>query len=131
MQVRASLRRLLRRTGGSMLFLGIAFPFGVGSLSFAQVVGSPQQNGASTTELVTFNKDVAPIIFQHCSTCHRPGQAAPFALLGYSDAKKRAKQISDVVRKRYMPPWLPERGAVEFANDLSLTDEQIRLIDQW
>ena len=131
MQIRASLRRFLWRTAGSMLFLGISSPFGVGSLEFAQVIGAPERSEASTNELVTFNKDVAPIIFQHCSTCHRPGQAAPFALLGYADAKRRAKQISDVVRKRYMPPWLPESGAVEFASDLSLTDGQIRLIDQW
>jgi len=80
---------------------------------------------------VTFNKDVAPIIFQHCSTCHRPGQAGPFNLLTYSDLKKRAKQIAEVVEKRYMPPWLPERGLAEFVNDRSLTPEQIQVVRRW
>jgi hypothetical protein len=34
---------------------------------------------------VTFNHDIAPIIYQNCSPCHRPGEAAPFALLSYTD----------------------------------------------
>src|SRR5437870_3524502 len=56
----------------------------------------------------TFNKDIAPIVFQHCSGCHRPGESAPFSLLTYQDAKKRARQIAEVTGKHYMPPWLPE-----------------------
>ena len=79
----------------------------------------------------TFNKDVAPIIFQHCATCHRPGQAGPFNLLNYGDVKKRAKQIAEAVEKRYMPPWLPERGLVKFANDRSLASAQIEIIQRW
>jgi hypothetical protein len=80
---------------------------------------------------VTFNKDVAPILFKHCSICHRPGQAGPFNLLTYSDVKKRAQQIVEVVEKRYMPPWMPERGLVQFLNDRSLTGEQIEVIRRW
>src|SRR5258705_26878 len=53
---------------------------------------------------LTFNKDIAPIVFQHCSGCHRPGESAPFPLLTYQDAKKRARQMAEVTRKRYMPP---------------------------
>jgi len=80
---------------------------------------------------VTFNRDVAPIIFQHCASCHRPSQAAPFPLLTYADVKKRATQISEAVEKRYMPPWLPERGQIEFVDDRSLTVEQIDLLREW
>ena len=53
---------------------------------------------------VTFNRDVAPIMFRSCATCHRPGEAAPFSLLSYSDAKKHARQIVEVTRSRAMPP---------------------------
>jgi len=115
----------------AILFVFVASVLELVSVAPAQTVGSSERAETSTKHLITFNKDVAPIIFQHCSNCHRPGQAAPFNLIGYTDVKKRAKQISDVVRKRYMPPWLPERGTVEFASDLSLTDDQIRLISQW
>src|SRR5690349_3212853 len=57
---------------------------------------------------VNFNKDIAPIIFEHCSVCHRPGQSGPFSLLNYDDVKSRAKKIVEVTAKRFMPPWLPE-----------------------
>src|SRR5438046_360101 len=63
---------------------------------------------------VTFTKDIAPIIFKNCSSCHRPGQSAPFNLLTYEDVKKHARQIVEVTSKRYMPPWLPEPGYGEF-----------------
>ena len=58
---------------------------------------------------LSFNKDIAPIIFENCSTCHHPGESAPFNLLNYADVKKHARQIVEVTRRRIMPPWLPER----------------------
>lgn len=79
----------------------------------------------------TFNKDVAPILYQNCAICHRPGEVAPFSLLTYSDAAKRAKLLSTVTEKRYMPPWKAEHGYGEFANERRLTDEQIATIRAW
>src|SRR5438477_11918480 len=90
-----------------------------------------EANQARKQGTLTFNKDVAPIVFHNCASCHRPGQAAPFSLLTYTDVKKRAKQMAEVVERRYMPPWLPERGLVEFANDRSLTADQIGVLRQW
>jgi len=80
---------------------------------------------------VTFNKDVAPIIFQNCSSCHRPGESAPFSFLSYKDVKKRADQILEVIGTGYMPPWMPAHGYGQFAGERRLTPEQIRLIKQW
>ncbi len=61
--------------------------------------------------------------------CHRPGEAAPFSLLSYEDVKKRAKQIADVTRRRYMPPWLPDPG--NFADEQRLSNEEIQIITSW
>src|SRR5580704_8690913 len=85
----------------------------------------------TTTHRMTFNKDVAPIVFQYCAPCHRPGESAPFNLLGYDDVKKRARQIVTVTERRYMPPWLPEPGFGKFEGERRLSDEQIRLIERW
>jgi Tfp pilus assembly protein PilF/mono/diheme cytochrome c family protein len=79
----------------------------------------------------TFAHDVAPVLYQHCAGCHRPGESAPFPLLTYADARQFAGQIAAAVRARAMPPWLPEKGYGDFANDPRLTDEQIRLIENW
>jgi hypothetical protein len=58
----------------------------------------------------TFDRDIAPIVFQNCSPCHQPAQAGPFSLLMYSDVKRHARQILKVTQSRYMPPWLPEEN---------------------
>src|SRR6266404_6858309 len=79
----------------------------------------------------TFNKDIAPILYQNCASCHRPGEVAPFSLLSYQDAAKRAKLIATVTERRYMPPWKPEPGYGNFANERRLTDTQIALIKDW
>lgn len=68
-------------------------------------------------EPVTFNKHIAPVIFQYCSPCHRPGESAPFPLLSYSDVRKHASQIVTVTERRFMPPWLPEVGYGDFAGN--------------
>ena len=67
----------------------------------------------------SFNKDVAPILFQNCSTCHRPNEVGPFSLLTYADAQKRAKQIAEITEKRIMPPWKPVAAHDEFMDALA------------
>jgi Flp pilus assembly protein TadD/mono/diheme cytochrome c family protein len=85
----------------------------------------------SSLAQVTFGRDVAPIVFRSCSTCHRPGEAAPFSLLNYSDVKKHARQIADVVRSRTMPPWLPAQQEIKFSDELRLSDADINAIVTW
>jgi len=79
----------------------------------------------------TFAHDIAPIVYQNCAPCHRPGEAGPFSLLTYKDVKSHARQIADVTRRRYMPPWAPEAGFGKFADERHLTDAQIRTIAEW
>src|SRR6516162_7955436 len=85
-----------------------------------------QQSGT-----VTFSRHIAPIIYQNCSACHRPGESAPFSLLTFEDVKRHAATIAKVTESRYMPPWLPEHGYGEFAEERRLTDVEIRLIQAW
>jgi hypothetical protein len=79
----------------------------------------------------TFSKDVAPILFQQCATCHRPGEGAPFSLLTYQDAKKRGKLIAHVTQTRQMPPWKADKGDVVFRNERRLKEEQIAVLQKW
>ncbi len=78
-----------------------------------------------------FNEHVAPIIFNHCASCHRPGEAAPFSLMNYDDVKKRGRLIARVTEKRYMPPWHAESTDYRFADERKLTDAQIEIIQAW
>ncbi len=79
----------------------------------------------------TYNHDIAPILYQNCATCHRPGEVAPFSLLTFQDAAKRAKQIAAVTHLRFMPPWKAEPGYGSFQNERRLTDAQIALLADW
>jgi len=79
----------------------------------------------------TFNRDIAPILYKNCATCHRPGEVAPFSLLTYRDAAKRAKQIAAVTQSRFMPPWKAEPGYGSFQNERRLTDGQIAMLGEW
>ncbi len=94
---------------------------------------SPVDNGPSsqTATALTFNRDVAPIVYEHCSRCHRPGEAAPFSLMTFDDVRHHASQIEVVVRRRLMPPWKPEAGFAEFANVHRLTNHEIKVLSAW
>lgn len=87
--------------------------------------------GFAPETLVTFNKQIAPIIYNNCSSCHRPGEAAPFSLLSYQDVAKRGKLIATVTASRYMPPWKAEKTDYNFKDERRLTGDQIRLINAW
>jgi hypothetical protein len=80
---------------------------------------------------VTFNHDIAPIIYRNCSSCHRPGEAAPFALLSYADVKKKAKTIADATESRIMPPWKAEPASYPYRDERRLKDSEIALIQAW
>ncbi|MFZ0200840.1 MAG: tetratricopeptide repeat protein [Candidatus Sulfotelmatobacter sp.] len=92
--------------------------------------GTSGESKAAETN-VTFNRDIAPIIFSSCASCHRPGEAAPFSLLTYEDVKRHARQIVEVTRTRNMPPWLPEPQELKFADEMRLSETQINLIQKW
>jgi hypothetical protein len=78
-----------------------------------------------------FSTDIAPIVFRSCTSCHRPGEAAPFALMSYQDVKRRGALIAAVTQSRYMPPWHATPGYGDFIDVHRLTDEQIATIKQW
>ncbi|CAN5372400.1 hypothetical protein BH10PLA1_BH10PLA1_14530 [soil metagenome] len=80
---------------------------------------------------VTYTKDIAPIVYNNCIGCHRPGEVAPFSLMTYDDAKKRADQLAEVTKSRFMPPWKAETGYGEFVGARHLTDEQIATFGKW
>jgi Tfp pilus assembly protein PilF/mono/diheme cytochrome c family protein len=113
-----------------LTFLGLAILGGVSSLAGSGAARAHAQKPADQPEL-TFNKDVAPIIFNNCAVCHHAGGSGPFSLLGYRDVRSHARQIAAVTASRYMPPWLPEPGYGKFIGERRLTDGQIRTIQQW
>jgi hypothetical protein len=79
----------------------------------------------------TYHRDIAPILLSNCASCHRPGEAGPFSLLKYEDARRRASQIVDLTSRKLMPPWKPVGGDVHFVGERGLTDAQISTLRAW
>ena len=90
-----------------------------------------RSGGVVSRDGVTFNRDVAPIIYQHCTPCHREGQSAPFTFLDFRDVYKRRTQIGKVIASGFMPPWQPETTDAAFVGDRRLSADQIETIEKW
>ena len=88
-------------------------------------------SGPADAKKVTFTKDVAPIFFNNCVQCHRPGEIAPMSLLSYKDARPWARSIKEKVTIGVMPPWHADPHIGEFANDRRLSQKQIETISTW
>jgi hypothetical protein len=90
-----------------------------------------QQPPQSTAGAPTFAKDVAPILFNNCTSCHRPGEIAPMSLLTYEDARPYAKAIKEKISEREMPPWHAAAPAGTFLNERSLSDADRDTLIRW
>ncbi|MEO5905334.1 MAG: cytochrome c [Saprospiraceae bacterium] len=80
---------------------------------------------------VTFTKDIAPIIYNNCTKCHRPNEIGPFPMTNYDEVYPWAQFIKYVTAIRYMPPWKADPHYSRFRGERVLTDEQIALIGEW
>ncbi len=98
----------------------------VGAVLFGAVAASPG------SEPLSFYREVAPILQTHCQECHRPGQVAPFSLLTFDQARKRAGDLATVTNSRQMPPW--HASTVEggpFKDPRILSEKEIATIAGW
>lgn len=85
----------------------------------------------SSPEQVTFAEHIAPLVFRNCTRCHRPGEAAPFALRSYAETRRHARTMQRVMQDHYMPPWPPAKGDIAFRDERRLTEAQISLFRRW
>lgn len=101
------------------------------ALTFMLFAGvSVAENGAPSG-LMTFSKDVAPILYQNCIHCHRPGEVAPMSLRTFEETRPWAKSIKTMVSTGKMPPWFADPAHGEFANDSRLSEAEIATIVKW
>src|ERR1700722_10165689 len=97
----------------------------------AAMVGVVACGAATVPPPVTFAKEIAPILEKNCQGCHRPGEAAPFSLMTYEQARPWAKAMKEAVRLKKMPPWFADPHYGKFSNDQSLTPKDVDIIAAW
>jgi hypothetical protein len=96
-------------------------------------VGCPLPDPPSAPDrVVSYTRDVAPIVFQNCLECHRSGHMGPFALETYEQARKRSADLAAVAADRLMPPYRarPTFGQ-RFLHDRSLATDEIATLAAW
>jgi hypothetical protein len=79
----------------------------------------------------TFSRDVAPILYKHCVTCHRAGEIAPMSLITYSEVRPWARGIRQAVAQGVMPPWHADAPVGTFENERRLSDAEKDVIASW
>ena len=104
---------------------------GAAACALAVCAGAIGRPVLEAKESVTFTEDVAPIVFNKCATCHRPGEAAPFSLMTYDDVKRRGTLIAKAVSSHAMPPWKAVASDFAYKGDRRLSESEIDTITRW
>ena len=100
-------------------------------MALAIAVAALAVSANANAQDVTFSRDVAPIVFAACVSCHRTGGPGPFPLTAYDEVRRRATQIAEVTRSRFMPPWKVEPAVGHFVGQRLLSDREIGMLDRW
>ncbi len=110
------------------VLMRVAATVGVVSL---WTVGLMADQAPQQTAGPTFARDVAPILYTHCTTCHRAGEIAPMSLVTYEEARPWARAIRAQVAEGNMPPWHADPSHGTFSNDRRLTAQEKDTILRW
>lgn len=100
----------------------------LGSFALSADQGLPQRAAKGAP---TFSHDVAPVLYKHCTSCHRSGEIAPMSLLTYEEARPWARAIRDNVMDGTMPPWHADRAYGRFSNERRLTESEKDILARW
>src|SRR6202161_632218 len=111
----------------AMLFVAALSVLSIGAASQKVLLsGNGEKNSPPT-----FYKDLLPILQSKCQNCHRTGQPAPMPLVTYDETRPWAGKIAAAVEMRMMPPWFADPRYGHFANDPSLSADQVASIVAW
>src|SRR5215472_11088747 len=86
---------------------------------------------AAAESAPTFTRDVAPVLYKNCVSCHRSGDIAPMPLITYEQVRPWAKAIREKVSLGQMPPWHADAARGAFLNDRRLSDGERATLVRW
>jgi mono/diheme cytochrome c family protein len=124
-------RRLNRETRPRFGVARVIQLMAVGGAALVAVAFARQSAAPRHAPEPTFAKDVAPVLYKNCTTCHHPGGLGPFSLMDYDSATKKLDEMFDAVSGGVMPPWHAEGPHGVFRNDRRLSEADRQLILDW
>ena len=118
----------------TILFFGIPC-LALGGLALTGYTTKPKVNEEKSLvhipATVTYAEHVAPILNQHCTSCHHSDAVAPFSLVGYQNAKKEASMITNSTESKRMPPWKAVHGFGDFRDENRLNETDLAILKKW
>jgi mono/diheme cytochrome c family protein len=112
-------------------YVAVTFAILASAVVWSGSAVSAEQAAAAGGAAPTFNKDIAPIFYANCTSCHRPGEIAPMSLMTFKEARPWAKAIATKVADGTMPPWHADPKHGTFVGARMLTDAQKSTIAKW
>ena len=103
------------------LVVGAAAALGLGVPLAALAAAGGSGSTAASRAAPSFTRDVAPIVRDNCTGCHRVGGIAPFPLETARQISSRSKLIVAAVGARVMPPWPPGARSPEYVGQSERT----------
>ncbi len=97
------------------------------------VNNSAANNSVDDTGLITYHRDLRPLMDHNCMACHTTGGIAP-AVYDFTDpanVQALAPLIVSSVESGRMPPWDLDDSCVEVQGSLALTPEEIGVFSKW
>ena len=79
----------------------------------------------------TYSADIAEIVYEKCSSCHRPGEIGPMSLTNYDEVKSWGSMIKYVTTNKIMPPWQTDPTYSTFLGENYLSEDEISTISEW
>ena len=89
---------------------------------------------------INFSEDISPIIYQHCTECHRTGEIGAFLpLTNYQEVFDNRNWISYAIATEedyrhgdpIMPPWPPDEEYSTLVGERALHEDEINLFLDW
>ncbi len=101
-------------------------------ISVAFLISCGNENNKNTkTNHPVFSIDIAPIVYKHCTPCHRDGSGAPFNFVTYDDVRKRLQTFMLAVNSRTMPPWPADTSYRHFLGEKVISKDEMFLLNSW
>lgn len=79
----------------------------------------------------TFHEDIAQIIYDNCTECHREGEIGPMQFTTFDEVSAQGPFIDYVIQSGQMPPWTPDHNYTSLVGERYLTDGEKQLFSDW
>ena len=98
---------------------------------FLVVAGEHTDAHKPVTSKYDYNRDVFPLLREHCGRCHVKGGPGPMSLMTYADAVPWAVSIRDELSAGRMPPWPVDPTSPPLKGGHPISSRDINIIVEW